>query len=651
MTKCADFHSSLVEAALQVADLSDSAQVKLEAAVQGVKAFIPEDGGPSRVDPGQEAAILFRWLAAMLQIATYVPVGLAPMVPDVYDQLATGLKLSTKRLKILGVRHFAREAKHLGSLAVVGHNACYASLEASSFEPCVTIASSTHVLLEEVKKGAGSHKDRVTWCNDLQARVLLCAVQAMIVAAQHTASPGTHSMATQLGRARKLLKQAEAAAKGVGGNACTACSVLQLELAVLQGNSGDGAAAVAALRSNAADLTVRQQECLIRCAMGATGAVRQAVFALLASVAGLALVPQLWDLCSDAEFQLHICQRAAGLLTSASSDESIRDASRQATAHWLAAKAFNAGVAQAMAGTLSAARGFFQLVCELGKTFTEEKMLVELQQRAAVAMEEVKQLEGTAQQVTLLQPARLPPLPSQEGVAAVAAFAENEALSISPKSTPHRSILTELGVHDDVLLVQGVPADPPGQPDEPPMEASRPVPSPVAVAAPSLSKLTSKDPIVGPLRVLPPPDQPSLQAPPTAEESFTIAASTHSATHLAGETHNAAATVEIPVAEMPSEPAKLSRLAPALKPALASIDAAKTSAQQRGERPSGSQTWLNTMFAAQNRMAKPTKRKFVPPRPAGAGSAAPSMQAAEDGSPHAAGAVDDADMLSIDSVE
>lgn len=433
---CQDFHADVAAAAAQAAKLLGDKATEAGTAALAAKTLIPQDSSPGNLPPGQEASLLASWIAALLGTLTtsntinpptgttgqdkgkHATAGPAagilktycdPSTNDnVFKDLVGALKNATKRLKAIGAEQFGGTDNGIEKIAELGYRASLEALKCGAYDPCVTLASSTYVLLEEAtnnhnniinkKKSGGSDTVRDTNTGtgtvninnsnnddaghiptDSKSQVLLFAVQALLSTCRETAS-GNGTAASRLGMASKLLKRSGANSPAAASMANpvlqTAGLLFELEIASMQGNDKTMSSTLEKMFEAQKYLAASQAEVLLKTVAGAAPAIKATACDLLMKCSDalpLEHLAQLIGLAQGPEQQLKVCKLMSHVLSTTGSSTgtvdggTIPDSTMDGTTatipgdttvpkeqennlwqlQWLAATAFNLGAAWA----------------------------------------------------------------------------------------------------------------------------------------------------------------------------------------------------------------------------------------------------------------------------------------------------------------
>ncbi|GAB4822052.1 hypothetical protein N2152v2_009098 [Parachlorella kessleri] len=197
---CHDFHASCVPAAVEAAAGAEHPLPAKEAFCMAVRELINADSPSPSLPPGQEAYWLLNCASAVRQCISYSADG--PASEALFRELATTIRLATKRISLTSLERFAGQNKKavLEGLSSHALNGGLQAYTAGVLEPCVMLLSSSCVLLKELDSlqcsGSG--------CSTMgkQASALMVATQALLDLHQAAA---TESRAGKLILAQKLL--------------------------------------------------------------------------------------------------------------------------------------------------------------------------------------------------------------------------------------------------------------------------------------------------------------------------------------------------------------------------------------------------------------------------------------------------------------
>ncbi|KAL4536683.1 hypothetical protein Ndes2437B_g06087 [Nannochloris sp. 'desiccata'] len=410
-----DFHIETARAAAQVAKIS-SFEPGSEAQVtaMSVNLLIPQGNEPSTVAPGQECALLSSWIHALLRHVLDLKNKMKesndkssinenaqqPLLTEATDSLVLALKLSTKRLKAIGVENFiggkisgassrdegdgGHGMTKLVNLAQQGYRACVEALELGLYDQCVTMSSSTCVLLEDLVPYKGDE------IHALQSNVLLLAAQSLLSAFRGSlpTSTGVRTKdSSRLHLAIKLLKKAADKAANAGQYSHQVLHpavfiIMLLTVAALQGNQADMVDYLQALTEvSTCTLTDLQIITVIHAVSAAPSRVKSAACTALlhtnstAGALSTGVLGELLTLAQGSKQKLEVIQQALELDTnlhtlngvptgergSATSQQQLLQQQQQ---RWLAAECYNTGVLYSQSNPRNAIP-FFEVACDL----------------------------------------------------------------------------------------------------------------------------------------------------------------------------------------------------------------------------------------------------------------------------------------------
>lgn len=420
---CPDFHIDTAQAAAQIAKIS-SFDPGSEAQVteMAVTLLIPQDNTPSTMAPGQECALLSSWVHALLRHVLDLKKkeiqsssnsnsnedARQRLLTESIDSLVLAFKLSTKRLKAVGADKFSG-GKMIGNsgsdangddgngiskllnLALQGYRACVEALELGFYDQCVTLSSSTCVLLEDLVPSKGLD------IQALQSNVLLLAAQSLL-STFHGSLPTTagdngarkSKNLSRLHLARKMLKKsAEKASKAVGHSSphphhqvlYPAVHAMLFEVASLQGNQADMMGCLQALTeaSSCSLSTDVQIITVIQAVSAAPSNIKSAACTALlhtTSTAGflsIKVLGELLTLAQGSKQKLEVVKQAMNLnsglctlhgLPPGEQSSTTSQQQRLQQQRWLAAECYNTGVFYSRSNPRNAIP-FIQVACDL----------------------------------------------------------------------------------------------------------------------------------------------------------------------------------------------------------------------------------------------------------------------------------------------
>jgi len=397
---CPDFHVETAQAAAQIAKISSFDPVsEAQVTAMAVNVLIPQDNAPSTMASGQECALLSSWIHALLRhVLDLKKVKQSSdkssvneevqqrSFTETIDSLVVALKLSTKRLKAIGAEKFSGSndgdgITKLGNLALQGYRACVEALELGLHDQCVTISSSTCVLLEDLVPYKGDE------IHALQSNVLLLAAQSLL-SAFHGSLPTTngsgnkskHSSRLQL--ASKLLKKAAEKAAKAGHDShpdlYPAVNIMLLEVASIQGNQADMVGSLQAFTENSScTLTDVQIVTVIRAVSAASSKVKSAACTAMlhnistAGALSTGVLGELLYLAQGSKQKIEVIKQAMKLNSSLCTPNGVPTEQSNNTSQqrlreqqWLAAECYNTGVSYSQLNPRNAIP-FFQIACDL----------------------------------------------------------------------------------------------------------------------------------------------------------------------------------------------------------------------------------------------------------------------------------------------
>ncbi len=414
LKSCPDFHVETAFAAAQVASCLSTLDPRNEAQVleMAVNLLIPEDKTCSTMISGQECDLLSYWIHALLRHVLNLKNKINGISPSSSSggggaggtnnedkELRTAMcslvfasKLSTKRLKTLGIEKFAgrggdggdRDKSKLENLALQGYRACAEALHLGLYDQCVTLSSSTCVLLEDLVSYKGGDEMRA-----LQAKVLLLAAQALLStfrgspSTTNTTAPAlnTAKQSSRLNLAIKLLKKAaEMATKAETPTSSTtvlsAIFTTLLEIACLQGKQTDMLDNLNALSQVSTCLTASQVATVVAATSTASSVVKSAACTVLLKILpanstreerenllSMGVLGEILFLGQSSKQKLEVLNSAFKLYSSPVVVLANNSNNRLQERQWLAAECYNLGASYARSDPCSAIL-FFQFASD-----------------------------------------------------------------------------------------------------------------------------------------------------------------------------------------------------------------------------------------------------------------------------------------------